>query len=38
METRELQNKLDKLEAMITQIKINQLQILQLMVQINNKR
>lgn len=37
METRELQNKLDKLEAMITQIKINQLQILQLMVQINNK-
>lgn len=38
METRELQNKLDKLEAMITQIKINQLQILQLMVQLNNKR
>lgn len=38
METRELQNKLYKLEAMITQIKINQLQILQLMVQINNKR
>lgn len=38
METRELQNKLNKLEAMITQIKINQLQILQLMVQLNNKR
>lgn len=35
MENSELYNKLDKLESMITQIKINQLHILQLMSQLN---
>lgn len=36
MENKELYSKLDNLEAMIYEIKKNQLQLLQLMIQINS--
>ena len=38
MENKELYTKLDNLEAMIYEIKKNQLQILQLMIQINSHK
>ena len=38
METRELNKKLENLEAMIYEIKRNQLQLLQLMIQINRHK
>lgn len=38
MENKELYSKLDNLEAMIYEIKKNQLQLLQLMIQINSSK
>lgn len=38
MENKELYTKLDNLEAMIYEIKKNQLQLLQLMIQINSHK
>lgn len=38
METKELQHKLTELETMMIEIKKNQLQLLQLMIQINRNK